>query len=116
MLAKFLLFMLIGTLIFGFAFPAVLLEVFLFICLLPIFLISILIGLVTGRGSLVINGKMFDRFKWKGQKREKKSEIYDVPHDRDEHRTGARNHAVSIAELQEPSEIVDLDSDALKKE
>ena len=115
-MSGFLLFLLIGTLIFGFAFPAMLLEIFLFISLMPIFLISMLIGFITGRGSLVINGKMFDRFKWKRQKKEKKSEIYDVPHDRDEHRTGARNHAVSIAELQEPSEIVDLDSDALKKE
>ncbi len=113
---KFLLFLLIGTLLFGLPF----LNVVLFFCLLPVLIlfILILIGLITGRGTIIINNDFFGNYKRRREKKkkEKTKNIYDVPHDRDEHKTHAQNHAVSIAELQESSEVVELDSDALKKE
>lgn len=113
---KFLLFLLIGTMLFGFGF----LEVTLWFLLLPVILlfIIILVALLTGRGTIIVNDDVWGHFKKRKSKenRTKKNSIYDVPHDRDEHKTKAQNHAVSIAELQDASEVVDLDNDALKKE
>ncbi|MDO4218649.1 MAG: hypothetical protein Q4C78_01510 [Synergistaceae bacterium] len=113
---RFLLFMLLGTLLFGFAFPSVV----LLLILLPVALLFIilLIGLITGRGTIIINDDFIGRYKKRKdkKKKEKQNTIYDVPHDRDEHKTHAQNHAVSIAELQEASEVIELDNDALKKE
>lgn len=109
---KLLVFLLIGTLIFGFAFPAIILIA----GLVGIVLFALIIaGLLRGNGVRVYTSKSNDPFSG-GTYRKSNSEVIDTTDESwDEHSNFAGREPADPDEEQE-GEIVELPATALRKE
>ena len=109
---KLLIFLLIGTLIFGFAFPAIILIAGLVGIVLFVLIIA---GLLRGNGVRVYTSKNYDPFRGSSY-RNSGSEVIDTTDDNwDDHSDIASRKATDIDEEQE-GEIIELPATALRKE